>query len=71
VNVRLHAPTIEHIRGLIAAERKALPVDSTDVAVRGAAVIAHDVLGAIDMMLGGLMAPGCASCEAKRKGVAA
>jgi hypothetical protein len=62
--VKLHGPTIEHVRGLLALERGKLPVLSPDITTRGAAVIVHDVMGALDAVLTGLLAPVCTACEA-------
>lgn len=65
MKVKLHAPTIEHVRAVLAIERAALPVGSQDIATRGAAVIAHDVMASIDGLLAGLATPSCDACAAK------
>lgn len=57
MNVRLHAPTIEHIRAMLAASCAELPIHDEDLVIRGAAVIGHDVLTAIDVTLAGLLMP--------------
>lgn len=68
MKIILHAPTIQHVRTLLAAERNQLPVNAGDVSTRGAAVIAHDVMTLVDGMLVGLMTPVCAACAEKAGG---
>lgn len=65
MSVRIHAPTIEHVRELLAAERAALPVDSNDRVVRGAAAVADDIIASIDTCLARLLVPTCVACAAK------
>lgn len=67
MTVRLHAPTIAHVREMLASSRAELPVDAEDIPTRGAAVIAHDVMTAVDGMLAALATPPCAACAAKAK----
>lgn len=71
MKVLLHAPTIKHVREILAAACAELPVASDDVATRGAAVISHDVFTLVDGMLAGLLVPVCVPCAAKAKGEAA